>query len=69
MFSLQFQSESSSASVEDDCARQLGNLKGSMVNGWSSSANPWQAWPKAYPNAIPTGTATAFPTCMYLQNE
>lgn len=51
---------------QDD--RQLGNLKGRVVRGWSSDS-PWQAKPNVYPKEIPTGTATALPTCIYLKKK
>ncbi|KAE8698825.1 Detected protein of unknown function [Hibiscus syriacus] len=59
------QSEPSSPCMCEDRARQSGNLKGRVIRG-SSSHKFWQAKPKANPNAVATGTATAFPTCMYL---
>jgi len=61
----QLDSSSFSTSEKDERARQLGYLKGRVVKGLSSD-NPWQAKPKVYPKARATGTATAFPTCMYL---
>lgn len=67
LFPQQIHSDSSpSIGAEDGTARQLGNLKGRVLRG-ELSDNPWHAKPNVYPNAIPTGTATAFPTCMYLE--
>lgn len=62
----QLDSLSFSVPARDERARQLGYLKGRVVKGLSSDNNPWQAKPNVYPNARATGTATAFPTCMYL---
>lgn len=53
---------SSDAAVE---AFFLGKWSGSVYKGPSVEA-PWDASPRQYPRALPTGTATAFPTWMYL---
>lgn len=64
---LQFNNQTSSS---DDagatCSDEFGDPLGKVNNG-SLVADPWTAKPNAYPRARDTGTATAFPTWMYLK--
>jgi len=62
----QAQLESSSSTVSKEGTRQLGYLNGRVVKGLSSSDSPRIAKPNVYPRARATGTATAFPTWVYL---
>lgn len=58
----------SSDDAEECRLRMLGNFLGRLHTG-ASPAKPWNAMPKEYPKARATGTATAFPTCMYLLHD